>query len=371
MALLSGLESVAWADLEHAYGPATDVPRLLRALLQDEQRESAMYELWGNVFHQGTVYQASPQVIPFLLELLCDGPPDAALRQFILDYLYHLACGYPEDLFPQLIDDPETYYASRCEGVEGSNGEDQSDTAAGYARDCYRRVQAALGHIAPFALDGNDGVAKEAIALLGGFRTSASRDALRSVVERASGERLGIALVALARLDGKVARASALPRLQASDPVLALHAAVACVLADPATPPDAAISILVSPLDEELAKRESPLTETIGTLVTRCLGALEGPRAATAIDAIAAMLGTAKPMTNLSAASALLHLAFGDNEVPGVASELTPPQRRALAAIARDGMFRIDGSVWVNFSDLLRTRNLPSKRDDILRWLNG
>lgn len=33
MALLDGLDEVDWGSLHHAYGPATDVPGLLRALV--------------------------------------------------------------------------------------------------------------------------------------------------------------------------------------------------------------------------------------------------------------------------------------------------------------------------------------------------
>src|SRR5262249_52486436 len=55
-----------------AYGQASDVPGLLRSLLSHEQkvREDAIYELFGNMWHQGTVYPASAAAAPFLYELL-------------------------------------------------------------------------------------------------------------------------------------------------------------------------------------------------------------------------------------------------------------------------------------------------------------
>lgn len=66
--LLAGLDDVAWDSLEHAYGPATDVPEVLRALVSedDELAEAAMYELYGNIWHQGSVYPATIPAVPFL-----------------------------------------------------------------------------------------------------------------------------------------------------------------------------------------------------------------------------------------------------------------------------------------------------------------
>src|SRR5262245_59533068 len=70
--MLDGLEAVDWASLRHAYGEATDVPGLLRALLSSDPkvREETIYELFGNIWHQGTVYPASAAAVPFLYELL-------------------------------------------------------------------------------------------------------------------------------------------------------------------------------------------------------------------------------------------------------------------------------------------------------------
>ena len=52
---LAGLDDVAWDSFEHAYGPAGDVPELLRALAgDDEAAAEAMYELYGTIGHQGS-----------------------------------------------------------------------------------------------------------------------------------------------------------------------------------------------------------------------------------------------------------------------------------------------------------------------------
>jgi hypothetical protein len=72
--MLEGLDSVDWQHLTHAYGPATDVPDVIRALVSadKETREQALYELYGTIWHQGTVYQATAYAVPFLIELLKD-----------------------------------------------------------------------------------------------------------------------------------------------------------------------------------------------------------------------------------------------------------------------------------------------------------
>lgn len=70
--MLDGLEPIAWTDVHHAYGPAADVPKLLHYLVSPNQkvRSSAIDKLHENIWHQGTVYEATPSAVPFLLELL-------------------------------------------------------------------------------------------------------------------------------------------------------------------------------------------------------------------------------------------------------------------------------------------------------------
>ncbi len=72
--VLQRLESVPWGELSHAFGNAGDVPGLLRALTSKDavQREDALFELFGNIWHQGTVYEATAYAVPFLVELAVD-----------------------------------------------------------------------------------------------------------------------------------------------------------------------------------------------------------------------------------------------------------------------------------------------------------
>jgi HEAT repeat protein len=70
--VLDGLEDIPWAKLRHAFGSASDVPSLLRSVASPDAqvRSKALAELWNNIWHQGTVYEATPYALPFLIGLL-------------------------------------------------------------------------------------------------------------------------------------------------------------------------------------------------------------------------------------------------------------------------------------------------------------
>lgn len=72
---LDGLDAHPWASFSHAYGSAEDLPDLLRALggTDEEAAEEALSELYGSVLHQGTVYSASAEVVPFLAGMAASG----------------------------------------------------------------------------------------------------------------------------------------------------------------------------------------------------------------------------------------------------------------------------------------------------------
>jgi hypothetical protein len=88
--LLSGLDQIDWASLTHAFGPAVDVPGWLRGLIDPdpERRACALDALSNAIWHQGTVYAASPHVVPFLGRMLrAADTPDRRLPAFLLGLL--------------------------------------------------------------------------------------------------------------------------------------------------------------------------------------------------------------------------------------------------------------------------------------------
>jgi hypothetical protein len=90
--MLDRLDCIPWQCLHHAHGSADDVPGLLRALAQSgKQQEDALRELFGNIWHQGTVYEASSYAVPFLVELAAK--PGLTRRDEILGLIGALAKG--------------------------------------------------------------------------------------------------------------------------------------------------------------------------------------------------------------------------------------------------------------------------------------
>jgi hypothetical protein len=72
--LLAGVTDVGWNRMKHAYGPATEVPALLRGLtdLDPAARETALDAFYGAVHHQGDVYGCTLAALPFLLRIAAD-----------------------------------------------------------------------------------------------------------------------------------------------------------------------------------------------------------------------------------------------------------------------------------------------------------
>lgn len=85
--MFAGIDEVDWASMEHAYGPADDVPALLTGLASADplQRERALDGMYGAVHHQGDVYACTLACIPFLFELVAD--PSVAERGSIVELL--------------------------------------------------------------------------------------------------------------------------------------------------------------------------------------------------------------------------------------------------------------------------------------------
>lgn len=70
--MYEGLEAVDWAGMQHAYGPAREVPDLLRGLVDPDPavREVALDAMYGGIHHQGDVYDCTLAAVPFLLQAL-------------------------------------------------------------------------------------------------------------------------------------------------------------------------------------------------------------------------------------------------------------------------------------------------------------
>jgi hypothetical protein len=84
---------IDWKSLEHAYGSAEDVPYLLSDLKSEdaEVRSEAYHELFGNIWHQGTIYSATSHVVPFLFELF--DSPHTQDKDMLIALIANIASG--------------------------------------------------------------------------------------------------------------------------------------------------------------------------------------------------------------------------------------------------------------------------------------
>ncbi len=98
MLALAGLDEVDWSAVCDAYGSATDIPALLRALVSGDpdHREFAYLLLHQTIWHQGNVYSATAAAVPFLYNLLeADGHHD---KEAIAGLIAAIADGKPSFL---------------------------------------------------------------------------------------------------------------------------------------------------------------------------------------------------------------------------------------------------------------------------------
>jgi hypothetical protein len=79
------LNSPRWAELQHAYGSAEDIPELLsllKALPDSHGKEEPWFSLWSALAHQGDVYSASFAAVPHVIEALASCPAKAGYVYF-------------------------------------------------------------------------------------------------------------------------------------------------------------------------------------------------------------------------------------------------------------------------------------------------
>ncbi|MCG5437846.1 hypothetical protein [Micromonospora foliorum] len=67
-------EEVDWSSVSHAYGPAIEIPALLRSIKSDSQevRQGAYGDLVDLLVHQGSRFEASAAVAPHLIDIVAD-----------------------------------------------------------------------------------------------------------------------------------------------------------------------------------------------------------------------------------------------------------------------------------------------------------
>ena len=79
------LDSPTWATLEHAYGKATDIPKLLQGLgtlPSSDGDAEPWFSIWSALAHQGDVYSGSFAAVPHVIRALATAPDQASYVYF-------------------------------------------------------------------------------------------------------------------------------------------------------------------------------------------------------------------------------------------------------------------------------------------------
>jgi hypothetical protein len=68
---LVGIDDLPWQEMSHAYGPSIDVPSDLKRVASSDPRirKNALWNLSGNIYHQGDIFDSTAAALPFLVTL--------------------------------------------------------------------------------------------------------------------------------------------------------------------------------------------------------------------------------------------------------------------------------------------------------------
>ncbi|WP_327010895.1 HEAT repeat domain-containing protein [Dactylosporangium sp. NBC_01737] len=401
--MLDGLDDIDWASLEHAYGPATDVPGHVRGLLagSPEERRRALSGLYGGICHQGTRYEASAPAVPFLLEVLQD--PATPDRAAIMGLVSAIAVGQHEAWLPggfpvaelraaatggaQLLqaapppaeddedEDDEDFEDGDFEGGSRLDYWESLDEAQQQAFAAYVDVAAydAVGAGQPvlreLLADGDAAVRAGAAFTLGWFGEDASANvaALTGAVGDPSRSVAATALVALGLLG------TAMPAAL-QDPKAEIRWGTAIALArlhGAGTPADAVAELLGWAGGASTARAGIPfLGGDLAGYAALSLPGLGDAYAAAALDALLARLGSVTGVETLPVLGTALRVVFPDGPRPAGAP-LDAAQRRLAAALAgAPAAWQFDGRRFGNVTGLVRAYGLPGDPDE-LRVLAG
>lgn len=364
--MFEGIDQIDWKNLSHAYGEAVDVPHILRDLTSDEaqKREEAIHALHSNIWHQGTVYEATAYAVPFLVEFASTtGLP---CRSQILALLTVIACGTSyHDVHQHL----SLFEVERAKPEWRA----QIEIELVWVKAARDAVLRGLPHYVDLLADEDCAVRAAAAYVLAALPESTDR--VRSaLVRRAEIEHDSIAcasmLLAIAHLFSKDAGTpKELGRYLSNDrePVVRLAAAMGLVVCEGATMAPEAIDLLLGATegDSKLDKQWQAMPwaqDEVSGAASEYLR-LAGSRVADVVlPRLSDALNRDNPFTALSIAESMLFFAFEGKAVhEGTAfSSLSDRQQSVLQTIA------ISDKAWsinANMAEVLRGYRLPDWPD--------
>jgi hypothetical protein len=373
--MLEGLNRIDWGKLTHAYGAATDVPDLIRGLASQtkQAREAAIYELYGNIFHQGTRYQATAHAVPFLIELLESAT--VAGKDRIVLLLVDCATGYAEEYLPRGLDIGT--WRAQLKDLPDENGKYLQ-----WYLDAYEAVRRGVPTFVRLANEMDGEVRLAASYALAWFREDArtSIEVVRQRLEREHEPRLvANAALVLGLLAGYLGESES-ERLRAllasKDALIRQATAIALVTSlGPRAPVEAIQELIVAlqaPAREELPWNGGDMlgyiSKTLGSLGHNALDLALTPM----LDALRRSTGSAALQTT----GVLLQLLLPQGARGITAAMLTPQQRALLTALSespRAWQFegQHEGEIFANFSLMIARWGLPDSIEKMRAFLQG
>jgi hypothetical protein len=384
--MLDDLDDIDWSSLEHAYGPATDVPEHLRGLLAGsaQERGRALSGLYGGICHQGTRYEASAPAVPFLLELLED--PATPDRAAIAGLVAAVAVGQHETWLPggfpvadlraaaaggaELLraapppaedDEDEDFDGeTRLDYWEGLDDAQQGALAAYVDVAAYDAVGAGQPVLRGLLADGDAAVRAGAAFTLGWFGEdpAANVAALTGAVGDLSRSVAATALVALGLLGTTMPAALQDPKAE-----IRWGAAIALARVHGAgTGAGAAAELLGWAGGTSTARAGIPFLDgDLAGYAALSLPGLGDAYAAAALDALLARLGSVTGVATLPVLGTALRAVLPDGPLPAGAA-LDAAQRRLARVLAgAPAAWQLGGRRFGNVTELLRAYGLPTE----------
>jgi len=193
--MLERLDEIEWGELSHAYGVATDVPLILRALAEGDgfgdskefDDDDLVLALGNRIAHQGSLYPATLPAVPFLMEIVEKGR--LSNRNEIVDLLVIIANGWNGIIEEEA--ESETYVVKIRERFEHREE---------LYRACHQAVEDGFDLYCRLLMDEEIVVSRNAAFLLASLinrREECAAALLESIDESEEDQFLGAALLAL------------------------------------------------------------------------------------------------------------------------------------------------------------------------------
>ncbi|HEY1013258.1 MAG TPA: hypothetical protein VGE07_11175 [Herpetosiphonaceae bacterium] len=381
--MLSSIATLPWGGLSGCYDQTPEIAEAILALARADpaQRSKGLSTLWSCIWHQGTRYEVSPYVVPFLYELLA--APATRGKHEIINLLAYLALGFPDEYVPSGFD----ILAARQTWVDFERIaiEENYEPALRFAlRGSEQAHYDAVGggiHTLINLLDDGEPAVRQAAAFAVAWFPEHAAEALPRLRERAQGEDepapLASLIVAIGLLERSPYGGGALDEFESflshSEPIVRGTAALA-LCHNPLSPAARRVlhELLLSHDHFIFPKAVMPFCD--GNLVRYATDALTicGPRIRDeTLAMLCAALPQAEPAQALDCTNAILHFAARQRSLlwsPSAPADLEDWQRAALRAVSDHGCWLAKDAP---FGVRERWLGMPDTQEHLRRYLDG